>query len=513
MTTITLTGVVVGYSASILPDPVVGLSPPQAGPISTLSADYEAPPHQNATLTFRISGKSEISLWPEFSQPNGNINIANRAGPRIDTFAVDILPNASILQFNEDDDTFAIGGGGIWLFEVGGYNVMGIRFAEQGFSAGSNFFVLLNSPDVLRSGNDAFFALFNENATWGPYGATRSYDAGDAPFTVPFSSFVGAPVTVDETIFGTDDDDEILGGIGHDKIIALPGDDTIKGQRGEDTIFGGNGNDVLSGGQDIDAINGGRGQDLINGDDGFDILSGGGGADLIYGGRNSDLISGDAGNDAIYAGRGNDTAAGGAGDDNVIGGRGNDMVTGGIGFDTLRGGDGSDDLRGGKNADLLDGGDGADFLLGGKGHDTLIGGNDTDAQSVQGDFMDGGEGNDLIQAGGDGALMTGSAGFDTMVGGAGADAFAFNTGHDVDTVRDFNPTQDRLLISMDAESYASSGAPASMVQFFQNFVSSTGGDVQIIFDGGIDALNIENITEFELNGAITLTLDDGTILV
>jgi Ca2+-binding RTX toxin-like protein len=49
-------------------------------------------------------------------------------------------------------------------------------------------------------------------------------------------------------IYGTDDNDLIIGGSGNDTIYGLGGDDCILGGSGDDSLDGGNGTDVCIGG-------------------------------------------------------------------------------------------------------------------------------------------------------------------------------------------------------------------------------------------------------------------------
>jgi Ca2+-binding RTX toxin-like protein len=83
---------------------------------------------------------------------------------------------------------------------------------------------------------------------------------------------------------------------------------------------------------------------------------------------------------------------------------------------------GADQLDGGSGDDRVGGGSGADVLVGGSGHDTLTGGGGEDR-------LAGGRGNDML------------------TGGPGADIFVFDTGHGHDTINDFDPAEDRLLMA------------------------------------------------------------------
>lgn len=100
------------------------------------------------------------------------------------------------------------------------------------------------------------------------------------------------------------------------------------------------------------------------------------------------------------------------GDDTGIGGKGNDTVNGGAGNDTLSGGSGKDKLFGEKGKDLLEGGGQKDVLKGGGGKDTLVGG----------------------------------AGNDKLTGGGGPDRFVFAARSGDDTITDYTPGKDRIVL-------------------------------------------------------------------
>ena len=55
-----------------------------------------------------------------------------------------------------------------------------------------------------------------------------------------------------DTLIGSDYDDEIRGGEGHDALFGNAGDDTLKGENGEDVLNGGAGSDTLEGGMESD---------------------------------------------------------------------------------------------------------------------------------------------------------------------------------------------------------------------------------------------------------------------
>lgn len=90
-------------------------------------------------------------------------------------------------------------------------------------------------------------------------------------------------------------------------------------------------------------------------------------------------------------------------------------------------------LIGSRFDDRLDGNVANNAIYGNAGNDLISG----DAGN---DYLNGGEGNDRINGG---------EGSDTLVGGSGADIFVFDTELDnsVDTIVDFNPSEDKLELS------------------------------------------------------------------
>ena len=119
-------------------------------------------------------------------------------------------------------------------------------------------------------------------------------------------------------VYGTADDDEILGGIFGEIIRGRDGNDVLKG-------FGGD-----------DYINGNTGDDYINGNTGRDSVHGGAGDDEVKGGAEDDVLFGGSGNDELSGGGGNDRFIGQDGDDDLIGGEGDDRyLLDGLGDDFL----------------------------------------------------------------------------------------------------------------------------------------------------------------------------------
>lgn len=118
-------------------------------------------------------------------------------------------------------------------------------------------------------------------------------------------------LTTDSSIFGTAEDDVVLGSERGNFFMAGGGNDIIFGRGGDDTIFGG-------------SFNGGSGDDIIFGEGGNDTLVGEYGNDILDGGAGNDTLSGDG-----------PTNPGGPGGFSRGGGE-IDILTGGAGKDTFR---------------------------------------------------------------------------------------------------------------------------------------------------------------------------------
>lgn len=155
------------------------------------------------------------------------------------------------------------------------------------------------------------------------------------------------------------------------------------------------------------------------------------GNDLLYNEGESGLVmDGMNGNDMIVGNIGNDTLIGNLGNDTLIGEAGYDRMLGGFGDDALYGYTGNDKLFGGFGNDLLDGGTGRDKLFGGFNNDQL----------------DGGASNDVLKGNAGDDTLTGGAGNDRLFGGTGEDTFVFNALDGRDRIKDFDITQDHILL-------------------------------------------------------------------
>ena len=100
-------------------------------------------------------------------------------------------------------------------------------------------------------------------------------------------------------------------------------------------LFGTNGDDNIVGGGAADLIISGGGNDTIYGNDGDDLISSGSGDDTVYGGDGDNVISSGYGNDTVYSGDGNNLILAGTGNDLIFVGSGNNLIDGGSGLDTV----------------------------------------------------------------------------------------------------------------------------------------------------------------------------------
>ncbi|WP_439595932.1 calcium-binding protein [Falsiroseomonas sp.] len=326
------------------------------------------------------------------------------------------------------------------------------------------------------------------------------------------------------TLVGALGNDLLDGGAGADSLVAGDGADSLLGGAGDDRLFGEAGNDTMSAGDGADEAQGGVGADRLDGGAGDDRLTGGDDNDQLLGAAGDDLLAGGAGADTLEGGAGRDRLLGDDGNDLLLGGDDADLLDGGAGADTLDGGAGADQLQGGSGDDLLRAGVGAgDLLRGGAGADTLDG---TAGDRLAGRFFGGigddlyiidnrgdlvfeeasggldtvwaqlpgggyvlpanverlvllgaalsGFGNglnnliignslpNLLLGGGGADTLRGGLGDDTLGGSIGADRYQVDLNAGLDTVLDFTPGQDRLLVP--SASYASPAAALAAVQ-------------------------------------------------
>lgn len=293
----------------------------------------------------------------------------------------------------------------------------------------------------------------------------------------------------DDSITGSDHDDDLIGEEGNDTLSGGAGDDYMLGEEDNDVFYDGEGADYMFGGAGNDVWYMGTGQDTFNGGDGVDsvivdltgrtpqsfvveanLTAGEGGAvgnpnnrDMLENVENYELIgdfdaqlTGSAVGNVLHSDLGADTLLGLAGNDLLDGGAGDDRLEGGINHDTLIGGSGNDtaiggygrdiaflglgddifwdNAQGGENGrDTVHGGEGNDTIEGGNGNDHFLGeeGNDVIRGRLGHDSIYGGDGHDLISGGDNYDTIDAGAGNDTVAGDNGRDLVNLGAGHDV----------------------------------------------------------------------------------
>ncbi|MCF3609000.1 calcium-binding protein [Planktothrix agardhii 1033] len=230
-----------------------------------------------------------------------------------------------------------------------------------------------------------------------------------------------------------------------------------------------------------------------------EIISAGNQADAIYGNSGNDSILGFKENDTLLGGDGDDTIHGGQNNDLIVGDNGNDLVYGDQGDDTVFGREGSDVIYGSEGKDTLDGGENSDTIYGGKGNDSIVGGKGDD-------ILSGNKGNDIL---------TSSEGKDTFAYiGNGDD---INTEFGLDTLTDFNPSEDQIVlsaetftaISIDQNGLIASGEFTTIADFSGN--SSDAGDANLVYDpqtGLLYYIDPQGITNPLVDIGKNLTLTD-----
>ncbi|MEM9230951.1 MAG: DUF6851 domain-containing protein [Pseudomonadota bacterium] len=238
-----------------------------------------------------------------------------------------------------------------------------------------------------------------------------------------------------------------------------------------DALFTRGGDDKITADPAGGVIIAGAGDDEVIGSRKIDDIEGGSGDDRIYGGRGNDQLDGEAGDDQFYGGRGDDTVNGGVGDDILDGGRGNDVLFGGTGDDKAHGGRGDDHGSGGLGDDLLRGDRGNDRVYGDAGEDRVMGNRGND-------LINGGDGDDDLYGGRGNDVLMGRSGDDDLIGGRGDDEFVFFSGDKgMDTVRDFGPDDDLLVL------VGFAGEPnAETVQQGRNLLLSVNGNEIVVFE-------------------------------
>lgn len=151
-----------------------------------------------------------------------------------------------------------------------------------------------------------------------------------------------------DTVYGSEYADKLLGYKGNDFIQSNAGDDYINGGVGKDVMKGGTGSDyyVVDNKNDIVIEYDGEGVDTISSTVTFDLaakandveaLSLEGGKKLNgYGNLLDNQLTGNTGANILDGRDGNDVIDGNAGKDIILGGKGSDNLTGGLGADIFK---------------------------------------------------------------------------------------------------------------------------------------------------------------------------------
>ncbi len=304
-------------------------------------------------------------------------------------------------------------------------------------------------------------------------------------------------------LFGTDNNDTLVGGAGDDRMSGRKGDDTLIGGGGNDRIDGGDGSDTLFGQEGDDTFTPGAGRDYVyggssTGDSGIDTVSyanysGGVSVSLFNGYGYQKSLGKEADRDDLF------------GIENIIGSAFDDNLGGDDKVNRIMGGDGNDTLDGWGGDDHLDGGDGDDTLFGSGGNDTLLGGaGDDELHGIEGtDTLDGGAGEDDLYGGSEADVLTGGSDADTFHFGVTNNNGAWGR----DTITDFTHEDTIELLGFFSEpsfigQQVFDGVGGSG-QIRYEHLQSGGTLIQVDFEG-----NGTVDKEIFLNNVVTLTTDD-----
>ncbi|MBC7738267.1 MAG: hypothetical protein H7245_13860 [Candidatus Saccharibacteria bacterium] len=230
----------------------------------------------------------------------------------------------------------------------------------------------------------------------------------------------------------TDEGDFFVGAAGNDVLLVNATVIGLAGMAGDDTLTGGSGDDFLFG-------------DYFS----VDLFDADGDPTTVY-----DLSV--IGDDKIFGGSGSDALIGGPGNDSLFGGRGNDLyVSIGGGADLL-----VEKVDGGIDTIMTSA---STFTLAANFEKLIFSNIFTEVRKdVQGfgnganNVIVGGLRNDTLKGLGGDDTIAGSGGMDVLTGGTGNDSFAFgiaatengvySTGDKADTITDFDPAKDQILL-------------------------------------------------------------------
>ena len=420
-------------------------------------------------------------------------------------------------------------------------------------------------------GDDEIYALDGNDTLYGSPGADLMDGGPGANYVNYTASSSGVAVDLENDqyyggdaegdllvdirhIFGSENNDILLGDAQNNLINGFGGDDVLAGGGGLDTLKGGNGADryvfdaasafsnidtirsfKLSDNDELDITNillGNYNPNIHDITDFVQITDDGQhsylAVDANGGGNNFQIIAkienvlglGDVG--ALEAAGHIDTQGTSTIGINIVNGTAlADQLNGTIGRDEMYGFDGNDTLYGSIGADILDGGAGADYAnyqlsdagvnidLGNGifsgGHaegDTLINIKHVFGSYDHGDVLRGDAKNNLLNGfAGDDILYAG-AGQDILKGGSGKDQFIFESANlfdGVDTIRSFSSNQDMLDVSDVLIGYdAAADAIADFVQ-----ITDDGQHSYLAVDTNGGANNFQTIAKIENKTGLT----------
>lgn len=278
-------------------------------------------------------------------------------------------------------------------------------------------------------------------------GTVETLPTGIADSTHPVS---GAPtkfvtaLNTSAVVYGTDGNDQITGlkgvadtqglagGKGDDIYVVDKATDKVIENAGEGTdtavsyastyTLAANVENLIIKGAQVSVGLGHAGANILVANDAGNQLYGEAGVDLLYGGKGADVLNGGAGADLMKGGLSNDKYAVNDVNDKVVeySNQGVDTVESSI---TYKLGSYVENLT------LVSTGN--------------INGTGTDWSNV----IKGNDGNNVLSGLGGNDVISGGKGYDTMIGGAGNDTFVLKTpGTGVDTIKDFNLSQDTLNV-------------------------------------------------------------------
>lgn len=265
----------------------------------------------------------------------------DEAGRSVDvSFPVDVIVSPQVFEDNFRDsnvngdegpdriegfggDDYLSGGAGVDTLEGGGgadtiFANNRLSTDDAGDTVTGN-----DGEDVLGAGPGGDF-IAGDSVLVG--GGALTWLGAPTGVAASFAYGAGDPERDDgsDELFGAAGNDFIVtGGVSSDDAALLP--DEITGFA-DDTAYGGDGNDVMVGANGFDSLFGSPGNDS---------LYGGGGDDNVGGAIGNDVVLGDAGDDVVSGAAGADVLSGGDGDDTLFAATGDDLLTGGLGADVF----------------------------------------------------------------------------------------------------------------------------------------------------------------------------------